>query len=245
MQVEAGGDHYFSAGGYTSGNGEGGQMSGVNGEGSQAGGSGEAGCGYYTLCSNFTNQEIRPYFGNGGAWNIMWGRDHAGSGGEAGSGGIIKYVDASLIYAFNGNRITNGDYDSTYYEYDKDGNLLDGSSYIDDSGIERNKDIVFAKYLTKKDGSKILLAKNFAQAGVIRATFYTNQHMTKEECEYYGVDYIDGSSDKNTTFVKITEENLSNPLTGYVNQITKNEQGIGSGFGRLEKTNGVFQSIDK
>jgi len=137
--------------------------------------------GYYSKGSARSNGLV-AYFNQGGMWfgNSEWYRDFSGSGGTAGAGGQIYYKSLDKINAYNGDRITNKDYTTIYYEYNPEGTLT--------------KEI--AKVVQKQNGEKFIPAKIFAQAGTIRATYHTNQHMSQEECSKRGITYCGDSSGK-------------------------------------------------
>ena len=123
-----------------------------------------------------------------------------------GTGGEVYYSNKDNIHSYNGDRVTNGDYNTILYEYQADG----------------TKTETVAQVLTKLNDSKFIPTKIFAQDGIIRATYKTNQAMTREECEKYGVSYVEQEKAKEsqTQNVKITEETTT-PTTIY-------GQGIGS-----------------
>mgnify|MGYP006988653597 FL=1 len=152
--------------------------------------------------------------------NTEWYRDFSGSGGTAGAGGQIYYKNLDKINAYNGDRITNKDYTTTYYEYNLDGTLT--------------KEI--AKVVQKQNEAKFIPAKIFAQAGTIRATYHTNQHMSQEECSRRGITYCGDASGK-TVNVKMTNQTTT--------EKTKYGQGIGSGAGNLEQSNGILKPISE
>ena len=83
----------------------------------------------------------------------------AGSGGIAGKGGIVKIKNNPKVYAYNGDMITNEDYSTTYYEYDKDGNIIE-------SQIKR--------VLTDKKNKKFIETGIYAQRGILRNYYITN-----------------------------------------------------------------------
>lgn len=221
-QAVGGGDHACPAGGYTAGNGENSIQAGTNGLGS-TGGLGDIGSsgGYYSKGTARANGLV-AYFNQGGMWNrnTSWYRDFSGSGGKAGSGGEIYYYNLDKIKAYNGDRITNDDYTSTYYEYNADGTLT----------------TTIANLIEKLNGDKFIPAKIFAQDGTIRATYHSNQHMSEEECLERGITFCGDASGK-TVNVKMTEETTV-PVTGY-------GQGIGSGAGNLEQSNGILKNINE
>lgn len=221
-QVAGGGDHACPAGGYTSGNGENSIQAGTNGLGSVGGYNniGSSG-GYYSKGSARSNG-LQAYFNQGGMWQgyTSYYRDFSGSGGNSGAGGNIYYYDLNKIKAYNGDRITNNDYTTTYYEYNADGTLT-------------NK---IANVLEKLDGSKFVQTKIFAQDGTIRATYHSNQHMSQEECDRRGIIFCGDASGK-TVNVKMTDEKET-AKTAY-------GQGIGSGAGNLENSNGTLKNISE
>ena len=243
----AGGDHACSAGGFTAGMGEGGLIGGKNGNGSKDDGSGNqdgigAGGGYYTFFESISsgiNGNYVGYFGLGGCWyayGLISGWSTAGSGGTAGQGGTIEYFPTSEIYSYNGNMITEDDfnYNETYYEYDEDGNYLDGTD---------GKDTKVAQVIEFKNDSskKIIPAKIFIQDGIKRAVYDNLCYMSEERKKQYGVDgVIPKEKIKNTSdngaiqCVQIIGKELS---------VTHSRQGIGSGAGYIEVSNGTFEQI--
>ena len=214
-----GGEHACSAGGYSAGSGEDGIKAGVNGLGSTGGGKRKgAGGGYYSKGSEKSG--LQAYFGQGGMWcdpNNVYFRDYAGSGGVAGEGGNISCSNLSKIHAYNGDMVTDGNYVSTYYEYDINGNKL-------------NK---ILGLVTKKDGTKIVPAIIFAQQGTVRDVYKSNQHMTQAQCDSY--ETVLHTKTNNPLNVRIIEGG-NIPTTGY-------GQGIGSGAGYIEKSNGTLSEI--
>ncbi len=153
---------------------------------------------------------------------------------KLGSGGAVTYSNAENIFAFNGDMITNGDYNSDYYEYDKDGNQ-----------IMENKLTV----LEKQNGDEFIPTKIFAQSGIIRATYTTNQgrftlsKVTRQLEEGENLPEIANSRDTLKS-VKATNETINITLN-YNNPLTPElpNQGIGSGAGYLEASNGSFEPI--
>ncbi len=181
-------------GGYTSGLGEGGFIAGANGTGAEDAINGATydgigvGGGYYTYgrASCQMSGVYESWFGEGGCWygtrfsdNGSWST--AGSGGVAGEGGIIKYSSISEIKSYNGNRITedNYNYDEICYEYDKDGNLLGENS----EGKTRANVVTFENDKSKK----IIPAKIFIQDGIRRAVYDNLCYMSEERKIQYGV----------------------------------------------------------
>ena len=140
-------------------------------------------------------------------------------GGNSGSGGEIYYSNIENIFAFNGDMITNGDYDTIYYEYEKDGTQT------------TTKLNVYEKKDLGGKTVKFIPTKIFAQSGIIRATYTTNQGVytlskvkTREELPEIAKNYDE------VVAVKATNEISNNPTTGYTNSLTPElpNQGIGS-----------------
>lgn len=173
--------------------------------------------------------------GEGGCWlDRNWST--AGSGGIAGQGGIIKYSSTSIISAYNGNRITEDDFDysKTYYDYDNNGNYLDGTG---------GKDRKIAEVIEFKNESnkKIIPAKIFIQDGIRRAVYDNHCYMSEARKKQNGVDgEIPANKIKNVSKgntlknVRIIDEKLDMPYS---------KQGIGSGAGYIEISNGTFEQI--
>ena len=245
----AGGDHELSAGGFTGGKSGKGIEGQTNGLGSICYGTGfdiliSPGGGYYSfgVGHSSTELEYESWFGEGGCWSKYTGilADYwstAGSGGTAGRGGIIKHSLTSIIEAYNGNRITENDFDysNTCYEYDKDGKLLDGSS-------GREAQVANVITFVNDDSKKIIPAKIFIQDGIRRAVYDNLCYMSEERKEKYGVNKPDEqliiknqSPSGKVKNVQIISEDTN---------ITHFSQGIGSGAGYIELDNGAFEVID-
>ncbi len=190
-----------------------------------------------------TNSKIKtPQIGGQGGvlyWASYIGSYPSGSGGKAGNGGTITVSDTSLVYAFNGDRITNGDYTSRIPDYDKGGNDLGTSSYV------------LTKYGTSSNTSPI---KIFAQGGILRDVYYTNlcwgvKPRTGYEY-FYGLlgDQLEESTKDMkppTTYDEIESHLIRSEKTidktGYKNPETNDCYGIGSGAGYIEVSNGTFK----
>lgn len=181
----------------------------------------DVGGGYYTYWNGNekTKYEI-GYFGLGGCWadaydtgSNMYTWSTAGSGGIAGRGGEIYYENADNINAFNGNRITDKDfnYENLYYEFDKNGG--------------KTSEIVETVIMNTEEGKKILPAKIFAQDGIRRAVYDHDVYMSAEQKQYFGLgDDLSGlevkgkSKRESVKLVKVLEEM----------NIKHSQQGIGS-----------------
>ena len=162
-----------------------------------------------------------------------WFTDRAGDGGRGGSGGIIRYSRSCSIYAYNGDMVTNGNYDIDYYEYNKDGTINTNSKL---------------KKVIRKDNKIIIPAKIFAQSGIIRETYTRN-------CGNFDFSKMETTLTKPSIATKWSEvvkvlattEKSNNAVTGYTNPDGKclANQGIGSGAGYLESSNGTFLPISE
>ena len=139
-------------------------------------------------------------------------------GGNSGAGGEVYYSKAENIFAYNGDMITNGDYDTTYYEYNKDGIQTETVLNV----YERN-DLNGKKV-------KFIPAKIFAQSGVIRATYRSNQGATDLSKVQIEPKPPIATSYYELKNVLATEETPTE-VTGYTNSETPElqNQGIGSG----------------
>lgn len=184
-------------------------------------------------------------------YNIRWS-DSGGDGGIAGCGGIVKASESAVVNAFNGNRITQTDfnYSTTCFEYDKDGILLDGNS-----GTSVEKATVIIQ--KNNESQKIVPTKIFIQDGILRGIYKTNTWWeTKEGYNAKDFKLLFGEDKvaKDLDSVKVAEVETEMKLicvrpeatcekTGYINPITGNSQGIGSGAGYIEVSNGTFEKI--
>ena len=214
-----GGEHACSAGGFSAGSGEESIKAGVNGLGSTGGGKRKgAGGGYYSKGSNKSG--IQAYFNQGGMWcapNEQYCIDYAGSGGIAGAGGNISYFDLSKIHAYNGDMVTEDSHSGVYYEYDIDGN---------------QKSVITTR-ITKQNGVTIIPAIIYAQNGTAREVYKSNQHMSQSECNTYGATlYLKQNEPQNVKI--IPRRDIEKTIYG---------QGIGSGAGYIESSNGTLKQL--
>lgn len=178
---EAGGNHCDGAGGFSGGGGEQNGTPGYNGFGGGNSDSavGSAGGGYFTRGLGKANAR----FGTGAVGGMTgtpfsglsdsrtdWCFDHAGSGGKGGAGGNITYTKASNIFAYNGDMITNNSY-TNVNEY---GWSSTSGTYKMDSTLEP-----IVKNVLNSNGTisqkNFIPCKIFAQSGIIRETYTTNQ----------------------------------------------------------------------
>ncbi len=246
--------HFNGAGGFSGGGAERNPLAGVNGNGGgqdkeqqqeQDRYNGSGGGGYYTSgrgeCASNIDSSI--YGGMSGepchATNdTAWYKDVCGSGGASGSGGEVYYTISENIFAFNGDMVTDGDYASVIYEYEENG-TQDTSKILK---VYERKDL---------DGSikQFIPSKIFAQSGVIRATYTTNQGeytLDKVKRQLSNDEKLPdiAKSRSEVVVVKATNKISNNPTTGYTNPLTPElpNQGIGSGAGYLEASNGKFEA---
>lgn len=235
MAAGGGGDHACPSGGYSAGSGEAGVTAGANGQTcSKTNRAWMVTAGSYYqmgITSTYNIQSSKQaFFNQGGFWtakdngDIQYFMDHSGCGGDAGAGGSVYYSDPTKIFAYNGDMITNGQYNQAF-DYAPDGTK--GAVITDKVLKEGTTD----KY--------IIPAKIFAQSGVIRAKYDTNQHMSDAEAAAHGVTPCTAVD---TTKIAKVADGGETPTTGYTNGFREN-QGIGSGAGNLEKSNGTFSKI--
>lgn len=230
-----GGDWGTGAGGYTSSTGDNNTMlyRSDNGITSAPASWGGTGASYYTPGDDSTNTNSRIMIpAVGGQGGIDYGWFVGGSGGVAGKGGKIRVSSNSIIYAFNGDRITNKDYTATNVNYDASGKLSNG----------------------KTDGNgNFIEAKIYAQEGLLRDVYcitakwgekpkhnYTYfRSIFGDTCSITG-DFINPTAhDENYKNVNVRQAINITPLS-YNNPITDNCQGIGSGAGYIEISNGTY-----
>ena len=113
--------------------------------------------------------------------------------------------------------ITNGDYDTIYYEYNKNGTQTTTQLKVYERDDLNGKKI------------KFIPAKIFAQSGVIRATYRSNQGETDLSKVQIGTKPAIANSYYELQNVLATNE-TNTPTTGYTNPLTPElkNQGIGS-----------------
>lgn len=177
------------------------------------------GGGYYTYSSaqSTAKNAYESWFGEGGCWYRLW--SSAGNGGIAGKGGTIRISESALIEAYNGDCITNNDYTTIYYEYDKDGNK---------TTIVKNAIDVM------NENKQIIPSKIFAQEGIRRAVYSNVCYLSEDKKSLYPLvsrEIIKNqSSDGTVKNIMILEEQ----------NISAYGQGIGSGAGYIELSNGTY-----
>lgn len=197
----------------------------------------------YSQYVSETNTKItKPYVGGQGGvfyYSSIPGYFPSGSGGKAGNGGNIKVSSQAQVYAYNGDRITNADYTTPIYDYDKDGNKLSTTCYV------------LTKYNTSQKTSPI---KIFAQSGILRNVYYNNLDWGRKPTtgwdyfyEIFGnqleesVKDIIRPTNYNEVENHLIRREMSIELTGYTNPETHDCYGIGSGAGYMEVSNGTYR----
>ncbi len=242
MLVVGGGNHCDGAGGFSGGGAEGNSTLGYNGLGGGKDDTlelGVPGGGYFYRGRSVQNVKkgTGAIGGQGGcSWGggdkARWYSDRGGSGGNAGSGGIVRVSSQAQIFAYNGDMITNGDYETKYYEYNKDG----------------TKTNQILNVITKQNGEKFIPCKIFAQTGICRATYTTNQgqfslkKITRTLTNGETLPAVTNSYESLTAVRATDEKNIA--ITNYTNGYKPN-QGIGSGAGYLEISNGTYTIIEE
>ena len=192
------------------------------------------GGGYYTKGTGFAYNEY-DINSIGGLGTLIcafkaeglnaWFTDTPGSGGKAGTGGDVSYSSSCEIFAYNGDMITDGNYENI--------------KYYDEKGESVGENLAA---IQKKNGEKFIPSKIFAQSGILRATYTSNMgafslskvktgEKVPEICKSYETFKV----------LKATEESKTT-CSGYTNGYIDN-QGIGSGAGYLETSNGTFKEI--
>ena len=176
--------------------------------------------------------------------SVFFNFDSGGDGEKAGNGGTVTVSSSATIIAYNGNMITDGDY-SNAYEYDKDGNQVKKLSAI------------------TSNGRTFIPAIIYAQNGVLRNVYKNNNWWgvwEERSYEYFksiiGDEQLDsGVKDivANTSYAdtvnycirpEIIENLEENPnlviKSGYINPEDGSTQGVGSGAGYIEVSNGTY-----
>ncbi len=159
------------------------------------------------------------YGGRGGRRGIVpfeysfWA-DSAGDGGIAGKGGNIKVSENCKIYSYNGNKYT----DSTEYN--------DGENQLE----------------------------IYAQGGILRSVYKLNSWWNYKENYNYeffsglfgttiaeNVDKVIMAETYNELELVCVRYEQSCEKSGYINPETGSEQGVGSGAGYIELSNGTYE----
>ena len=207
------------AGGYSGGAGE--ELHGLTVNGKGGIGSRFKGGGGYFESGSYDNVRLTlpnsSYIGGQGGntiGNSPHCKDSAGDGGIAGKGGIVNVSSICKVYAYNGNKYTDGtDYEEGKNQleiYAQGGILREIYKYNAFWNIKENYNYNFFSNL---------LSNNFT---VGKTEFKTP---TKEE------ELANVLIRRKSTCAK----------SGYINSITKSEYGIGSGAGYIELYNGSYK----
>lgn len=202
--------------------------------------SGGIGACYYTegraATSNARGTIIPEVGGQGG---IDYGWFVGGSGGVGGRGGKITVSNTSTVYAFNGDRITNKDYTDINANYDASGVLsnakgefIQAKCYAQ-SGILREVYCITAKWGEKPNHNYAYFKSLFGDDCAISGDF---SNPTAHDENYKNVCVRNEIKDKT---IDISSEREIK--TTYINSITNNCQGVGSGFGYIELSNGSYE----
>lgn len=204
VSISGSGGSYFSEALYDEGWCQGGNIAGkIGGQG-----------GNMLYCSTLNDDSD--------TWNTRWFVDSGGDGGKAGNGGEIIVSNLSKIFAFNGNKYTDG----TDYNYG-----LNQTPIFAQNGILRavyklnswweEKENYNAKYFKRILGNDMEMSVN----NITEATSsseVTNYLIRKE----------------------ITESGSRTIKSGYINPTTNDCYGIGSGAGYIEVSNGTFNVVE-
>ena len=215
-----GGDHAEGGGGYSGGSGQTLNKNTYNGDGGENNQWG-AGAGYFGDGISPGQPFDSKLPGQGGtslSSNNSHNIDSGGDGGIAGYGGIIKVSKDANVYAYNGNKYTDG---LTGHEYNDGENQLDiylqlgtqKAIYITNYqwGIKPNKNYSFFYGLF---GSRINITQNQVS------------NPTKNE--------------ERVNVLVRTERTDSSYLSGYQNKLNNSTLGVGSGAGFIEISNGTY-----
>lgn len=145
-----------------------------------------------------------------------WWADAGGDGGKAGNGGTVKVSSNSKVYAFNGNRYTDGtDYKNGINQcpiFIQNGQLR---AIYKLNAWWNEKEFFNFEYLNSILGNTI--------EGSVKKLTIANE-----------------MSNLKNSLVR-AEKNDNNFKTQYINPSTKNSYGVGSGAGYIEVSNGTYK----
>lgn len=159
-------------------------------------------------------------------WASNFG-DRGGYGGKGGQGGKVEVSKDVTLLCYNGNAITDG--------------VSDSITIASNDGGFGNKVL---SSIELPDGSKIVPAFIYAQAGYIRADRIYNSYFPTEysDIDFEELEFSDyRNEDINIEVITVKNENTT-PKLDYKGPFEN--QGIGSGAGRIEVSNGTFEKID-
>ena len=172
--------------------------------------------------------------------NLSIGLFACSSGGIAGKGGEITVSGNCKVYAYNGDFITNEDYDNQ--------EVLLKVKEITESNVEvidRNIEGTVEKFAP---------CPIFAQNGVLREVRYSNIGWTSledrgvkffeerlgEQLSEEAKSMTDGTGPENVQNF-ILRKAMETEKSGYINAIDNSFYGIGSGAGYIEVSNGTYK----
>ena len=142
-----------------------------------------------------------------------------GSGGIAGKGGIIKASQNSTIFAFNGNKYSDGT------NYDEGKNQLE---IFAQKGILRD----IYRYSMHFDNRKYKYnGKEYGYKELYKMIFGSTVSRDIDT-------FVENNTDPEDNY--LVRPATTCGLSGYSNPITSNTQGIGSGAGYIELDNGTY-----
>lgn len=163
----------------------------------------------------------------GGQGGVYGGSDwqgwHAGSGGTGGKGGNINVSTTATILAYNGDANTNGDHTQ----------LIPDVTVTMKTWTTYNKKISetvqsTTNYLQNVDvaGKTITPAKIIAQTGICRETYFVNH---------------EGNTYQEDLILATYSSLCNNCLNTEAKTVASYKQGIGSGAGYIEISNGSYK----
>ena len=218
MLEAGGGDHAAGGGGYTGGSGQPYIARADNGLTADINSQFGTGGSYFMsgkISSNYLKvPELFAYIGGQGAQASDW-NSQGGDGGIAGKGGIIKVSSNSRIYAYNGNKYTDGtDYNEGENQLEIDcqnGKLRNIYKYDVFWNAKEYRYVEFFKQLFGTDVNSAI--DSFTASPAKRSVNHSNYLVRTEK-----------------NIIKLT----------YQNSKSNKNFGIGSGAGYIELSNGEY-----
>lgn len=228
-----GGDHASGGGGYSGGCGQPYLGYGYNGYSSNqtsftfgtGGAYFENGTCSETYASKYTNPTTLHHIGGEGGTASPSQTTSGGHGGIAGSGGTILYSSDANIFAFNGNRYTDGE--SGHESPRQEGNESNQCPIYGQAGIFRDV-YVYDYGIASWDTELYTDMKNFAI----------------KNFSAYSISSAKSSTSDTHTNLLVRSAYSESPLS-YSNPTTNNAYGIGTGAGYVEVSNGTFEPISE
>lgn len=155
----------------------------------------------------------------------------SGDGGAAGKGGEIHYKDINNIFAFNGDRVTDGNYENVY-EF-----ICVKQTNTTSKTIKTDNVLSVQKKINNENFIPTFI---FAQNGQFRETYTTNFWQ-------YEIDKIQTNINVSSIHIMTDDDWIENirsiQATNYREETWSYGQGIGSGAGYLEVSNGTLAPI--